>query len=109
MTLFKEEDTPFVMELPPYRRPTVKSIITHMWDRSSQYLKKMGGPILIASIVIWFLGYFPREGSWSEDIDKQVAQAEMQFQNNEINTEQHQLLLSEIEYFKNTEHQKPSY
>lgn len=108
-TLFKEEDTPFVMELPPYRRPTVKSIITHMWDRSSQYLRKMGGPILIASIVIWFLGYFPRERSWSEDIDKQAAQVEMQFHNNEINTEQHQLLLSEIEYFKNTEHQKNSY
>jgi ferrous iron transport protein B len=108
-TLFKEEDTPFVMELPSYRRPTVKSILTHMWDRSSQYLRKMGGPILLASIVIWFLGYFPREGSWSADIDKQAAQVEMQFQHNEINTTQHELLLSEIEHIKNTEHQKNSY
>ena len=44
------------MELPPYRMPTLKSVFTHMWDRSRQYLQKMGGPILVASIVIWFLG-----------------------------------------------------
>lgn len=53
-TLFKEEDTPFVMELPPFRMPTLKSIVIHMWERASQYLRKMGGPILIASIIIWF-------------------------------------------------------
>ncbi len=58
--LFKEEDLPFVMELPPYRIPTGKSIIRHAWSRASQYLKKMGGIILVASIIIWFLGYFPR-------------------------------------------------
>jgi ferrous iron transport protein B len=57
---FKEEDTPFVMELPPYRLPTFKSVMIHMWERAYQYLKKIGGPILIASIIIWFLGYFPR-------------------------------------------------
>ena len=108
-TLFKKEDTPFVMELPPYRRPTVKSIFTHMWDRSSQYLRKMGGPILIASIVIWFLGYFPREGGWSEDIDKQAAQVEMQFQNNEINATQHELLLTDINNIRKTQHQENSY
>ncbi|MDA3885890.1 MAG: ferrous iron transport protein B [Candidatus Delongbacteria bacterium] len=60
-TLFKGDDTPFVMELPPYRRPTTKSIIIHMWDKTSQYLKKMGGIILAASIVIWALSYFPRD------------------------------------------------
>ena len=60
-TLFKGNDTPFVMELPPYRRPTGKSIIIHMWDKTSQYLKKMGGIILAASIIIWALGYFPRD------------------------------------------------
>src|SRR5690554_4955511 len=108
-TLFKEEDTPFVMELPPYRRPTVKSIVTHMWDRSSQYLKKMGGPILIASIVIWFLGYFPREISWSDDINKQADQVEMQLQNNEIDFVQYQSILSEIEHIRNIEHQENSY
>ena len=61
--LFKEEDTPFVMELPPYRLPTFKSVMIHMWDRAYQYLKKIGGPILIASIIIWFLGYFPQNSS----------------------------------------------
>ena len=60
-TLFKGDDTPFVMELPPYRRPTAKSIIIHMWDKTSQYLKKMGGIILAASVIIWALSYFPRD------------------------------------------------
>ena len=58
--LFKDEDVPFVMELPPYRMPTGKSIMIHMWEKAKQYLHKMGGVILIASIIIWFLGYFPR-------------------------------------------------
>ena len=59
--LFSKEDVPFVMELPPYRMPTSKSILIHMWEKAKQYLHKMGGIILIASILIWFLGYFPRE------------------------------------------------
>ncbi|MDD6209468.1 MAG: ferrous iron transport protein B [Bacteroidales bacterium] len=59
---FKEEEVPFVMELPPYRLPTWKSVAIHVWDRSRQYLRKMGGIILLASIVVWALEYFPREG-----------------------------------------------
>ena len=58
--LVKGEDIPFVMELPPYRMPTLKAIFRHTWERGKQYLKKMGGIILVASIVVWFLGYFPR-------------------------------------------------
>jgi ferrous iron transport protein B len=58
--VFKEEDIPFVMELPPYRMPTAKSIGRHTWEKGKQYLKKMGGIILVASIVVWFLSYFPR-------------------------------------------------
>ncbi|MDR0749818.1 MAG: ferrous iron transport protein B [Tannerellaceae bacterium] len=57
--LFNEEDVPFVMELPPYRMPAFKSILIHVWEKAKQYLKKMGGVILFASIIIWFLGYFP--------------------------------------------------
>lgn len=53
------EETPFVMELPPYRVPTVKSVLLHMWERSKQYLHKMGSVILVASIAIWALSYFP--------------------------------------------------
>jgi ferrous iron transport protein B len=57
--LFNDEDVPFVMELPPYRMPTARSILIHMWEKGKQYLRKMGGVILTASIIIWFLGYFP--------------------------------------------------
>jgi ferrous iron transport protein B len=60
LTLFKGETAPFVMELPSYRMPTLKSLLIHMWDRSKIFVKKMGGVILIGSIVIWFLGAFPR-------------------------------------------------
>jgi ferrous iron transport protein B len=60
MTLFRAKGAPFVMELPPYRMPTVRTSIRHMWDRSSQYLKKMGTVILAASVIVWFLGAFPR-------------------------------------------------
>lgn len=58
--LVKGEDTPFVMELPPYRFPTAKAILRHTWEKGKQYLKKMGGIILVASIIVWALGYFPR-------------------------------------------------
>ncbi|MBQ5836733.1 MAG: ferrous iron transport protein B [Alistipes sp.] len=58
--MFKVDDTPFVMELPPYRMPTAKAVLSHMWERCAQYLRKISGMILVASIIIWFLGYFPR-------------------------------------------------
>ena len=62
--LVKGDDTPFVMELPPYRWPTGRSIVRHTWEKGAQYLKKMGGIIMIASIVIWVLGYFPRHNEY---------------------------------------------
>ena len=61
--IFKSEEVPFVMELPPYRVPTLKSTITHMWSKGGQYLKKMGGIILVASIIIWGLSYYPQNHS----------------------------------------------
>ena len=57
---FSKDDLPFVMELPPYRIPTGKSIFRHTWEKGRQYLQKMSGIILICSLVIWSLGYFPR-------------------------------------------------
>jgi len=57
---FRKQDIPFVMELPPYRIPTLRAITKHMWYRAEQYLRKIGGVILIASMIIWVLGYFPR-------------------------------------------------
>ena len=61
----KGDDTPFVMELPPYRWPTPKAIGRHTWEKGKEYLKKMGGIILVASIVVWALGYFPHDESLS--------------------------------------------
>ena len=61
---FKEDDLPFVMELPPYRVPTAKSILRHTWEKGRQYLQKMSGIILICSMVIWFLGYFPNHDKY---------------------------------------------
>ncbi len=57
---FKADETPFVMELPPYRMPTAKATFRNMWSKAEQYLKKMGGVILVASVIIWALSYFPR-------------------------------------------------
>ncbi len=66
----RDEDTPFVMELPPYRFPTAKAIARHTWERGRQYLKKMGGIILVASVVVWALGYFPH----NDELDRQTQQ-----------------------------------
>ncbi len=57
--IFSKDETPFVMELPPYRIPTLKASMRHTWAKGVQYLKKMGGIILFASIVVWALNYFP--------------------------------------------------
>lgn len=59
--MFKVDETPFVMELPPYRVPTMKATVSHMWEKCAQYLRKMGGLILVASIIVWFLSYYPRQ------------------------------------------------
>lgn len=73
---FAKDDVPFVMELPPYRIPTLRNTSVHMWNKSLQYLSKMGTVILTASILIWALGYFPREIKFSKDYDlisKQIS------------------------------------
>ncbi len=57
---FRKGDSPFVMELPPYRMPTLRNTSRHMWNKGSQYLRKIGGIILVASILIWGLGYYPK-------------------------------------------------
>lgn len=61
---FKEDDLPFVMELPPYRIPTAKSIFRHTWEKGRQYLQKMSGVILIFSVILWFLSYFPNHNAY---------------------------------------------
>jgi ferrous iron transport protein B len=71
-TLLKGEDAPFVMELPPYRVPMFKSLLIHMWDRSKLFLKKMGGIILVGSVVVWVLSVFPRTVDYSIDYAKEI-------------------------------------
>lgn len=69
--LVKGDDTPFVMELPPYRMPTGKAVLRHTWEKGVQYLKKMGGIIMVASIIIWFLGYYPNHESYTSLAEQQ--------------------------------------
>ncbi len=78
-TLFKSKELPFVMELPPYRMPTTKAIFRHTWFKGSQYLKKMGGVILIASIIIWALGYFPQSNEIDQAYELQAKNTTEQF------------------------------
>ncbi|MFV0290974.1 MAG: ferrous iron transport protein B [Mangrovibacterium sp.] len=59
-TIFRNKETPFVMELPPYRMPTMRNAVVHMWDKSSQYLRKIGTVVLFGAVLVWALGYFPR-------------------------------------------------
>jgi ferrous iron transport protein B len=79
-TLLKGIDAPFVMEMPPYRVPMLKNLIIHMWDRSKMFLKKMGGVILIGSIVVWTLSAFPRHVNYSKDYDAKAAQIEKHYE-----------------------------
>lgn len=69
--LVKGDDTPFVMELPPYRMPTAKSLFRHTWEKGAQYLRKMGGIIMLASIVIWALGYYPDHNAYETVAEQQ--------------------------------------
>lgn len=70
---FKNESDQFVMELPPYRIPTLRNAVVHMWDKSVQYVKKMGTVILGATVIIWALEYFPQH---SAELDRYTAQIE---------------------------------
>jgi ferrous iron transport protein B len=78
-TLFRSVPAPFVMELPPYRLPTARGLLIHMWERARVYLQKMGGVILVASVLLWFLGAFPRdervEAAYEADIAALMAEA----------------------------------
>lgn len=71
--MIKGDDTPFVMELPPYRFPTAKAIARHTWEKGKQYLKKMGGIILVASVIVWALGYFPHDESLNNQAQKEQS------------------------------------
>lgn len=109
--IFKSKEAPFVMELPPYRMPVFGVILSHMWSKASQYLKKMGGIILVASIIIWALGYYPQKVEYTKDYDALITQAQ-----SEINTLSEPSIVAlknkeiiDYNLAKSEEHQKNSY
>lgn len=103
---FAKKEVPFVMELPPYRIPTFRNTSMHMWHKGQQYLKKMGNVILVASIIIWALGYFPKNIQYSKDYDAEIATIS---QNTTLNEEERASLISHVEVEKESERQEKSY
>lgn len=103
---FAKDDVPFVMELPPYRIPTLRNTTVHMWNKSVQYLSKMGTVILAASIIVWALGYFPRNVEYSKDYDSLIFNVESNTTLSD-NLKKDQLLQLEID--KESERMEKSY
>lgn len=104
--VFSKEDVPFVMELPPYRIPTMKNTSIHMWHKGSQYLQKMGSFILLASILIWALSYYPRDVEYSKDYDGQITSIDT---NTMLSNSEKEVQISDLELMKASEHQERSY
>jgi len=105
-TIFSKQDVPFVMELPPYRIPTLKNTSIHMWHKGSQYLHKMGSVILLASIFIWALSYYPRDVKYSTDYDAKIAAVSA---STLLPDSVKQPQLTGLELMKASEHQEKSY
>jgi ferrous iron transport protein B len=120
-TIFKAKEVPFVMELPPYRIPTAKSTFKHVWQKGSQYLQKMGGIILVASIIIWALGYFPINTKYSKPYSLIIEKTEKTYDekitqlydNNNINVngikKEKEEELQKIKVEMDAEHHQNSY
>jgi len=120
-TLFRGEIAPFVLELPPYRMPTLKGTVIHMWERGSIFIKKMGGVILIGSIVVWALSSFPQTVNYSKDYENQKLLIQEEYalkeaallQTNqgekvEIFTEEMDRKIAEVEILRKREFQEKS-
>ena len=103
---FAKKEVPFVMELPPYRIPTMKNTSLHMWHKGQQYLKKMGNVILLASILIWALGYFPRNIEYSKNYDARITNIQS---NKQLAPNDKADKLSQLEVSKESERQEKSY
>ena len=92
-TVFKNKETPFVMELPTYRMPTLRNILYHMWDKTQHYLKKIGSVVLIGVIIIWALEYFPRK---TEESQHFLAQISIVQNNNRLDKQEKEILVTDI-------------
>ncbi len=105
-TFFTKKEAPFVMELPPYRMPTFKNTSIHMWHKGVQYLNKMGGVILVASVIIWALSYFPTNVEYSKDYEAEIASVES---NISMPDDEKEVLISNLELAQESERQLNSY
>jgi len=103
---FSKQEAPFVMELPPYRMPTLKNTTLHMWEKGYQYLKKIGTVILLASIIIWALGYFPQKMDYTKNYSALTTQIKSDTNLNDL---QKASKLSDIQSSKEEEHMEKSY
>jgi len=90
-TLLRGEPTPFVMELPPYRMPTVKGLLIHMWERAWQYVKKAGTIILLVTIILWAMSIFPRDAARRQRYDADVARVQADYGHNLADDQQAEL------------------
>lgn len=119
-TMFRHKDVPFVMELPPYRVPTLKATMRHMWFKASQYLRKMGGIILVAVIFVWVLSYFPRNIKYSQDFKAEKQAVEKSYSDRiaansssehavKVLTQERDSLLRHLDNHMQSERQKGSY
>jgi len=104
--VFAKKEVPFVMELPPYRIPTLKNTSIHMWHKGQQYLNKMGTVILLASILIWALGYFPRNIEYSTNYDTQIVNTQS---DNLLASNDKDEIITQLEINKESERQEKSY
>lgn len=103
---FAKKTVPFVMELPPYRIPTLRNTSLHMWHKGQQYIKKMGTVILVASILIWALGYYPRTTVYSQDYNGLIALAATDTLLNDVQRSER---MAELELRMESERQEKSY
>ena len=104
--VFKDNSEQFVLELPPYRMPSMRNLGIHIWDRTAEYLKKISSVILVASVVIWALGYFPRTSPEVQAIDNQIAMAETA---NYGNAEEHSKALETLHLQRSMVQKENSY
>ena len=105
-TVFKNKETPFVMELPTYRLPTFRNVVYHMWDKTQHYLKKIGTIILLGVVIVWALEYFPRETESSKDFEQKI---EVVQQNQNLNEVEKDSQIKTLEYAQESDRLIHSY
>jgi ferrous iron transport protein B len=111
-TILPGKAAPFVMELPPYRLPTVRGLLIHTWDRGNIFLRKMGGVILLGSLAIWALSAFPREVSFSRNYDAEIAGLRAQIEGREdssLPTSDIEEKIADLELYRESERIEASY